>query len=104
MMKRFTISLKTIVVSDVSVNKNDFTAARLIYLPPYSPNYKPIEQAFHSIKAWLCCHDAQALCHDARPSLIHQAALATLCDQNQVTFTHLLGEFTSSPTFLVTTG
>jgi transposase len=27
--------------------------AKLIYLPPYSPDFNPIEQAFHSIKAWL---------------------------------------------------
>ena len=27
--------------------------ARLIYLPPYSPDLNPIEEAFSSIKAWL---------------------------------------------------
>jgi transposase len=25
----------------------------LVFLPPYSPDYNPIEQAFSSIKAWL---------------------------------------------------
>ncbi|KZP06948.1 hypothetical protein FIBSPDRAFT_705596, partial [Athelia psychrophila] len=28
----------------------------LVFLPPYSPDYNPIEQAFSSIKAFLCCH------------------------------------------------
>lgn len=26
---------------------------RLIYLPPYSPDYNPIEEAFSAIKAWI---------------------------------------------------
>ena len=29
---------------------------KLIFLPPYSPDYNPIEQAFSSIKAFLHCH------------------------------------------------
>jgi transposase len=28
----------------------------LIFLPPYSPDYNPIEQAFSSIKAFLRCN------------------------------------------------
>ncbi|KAI9059854.1 hypothetical protein FKP32DRAFT_1531681, partial [Trametes sanguinea] len=48
----------------------------LIYLPPYSPDFNPIEQAFHSIKAWLRRHEAEALSAESRPWLIHQAALA----------------------------
>ena len=32
--------------------------SHLIYLPAYSPNLNPIEEAFSSIKAWLCAnHD-----------------------------------------------
>jgi transposase len=27
---------------------------KLVFLPPYSPDYNPIEQAFSSIKAFLC--------------------------------------------------
>ena len=50
-----------------------FQGARLIYLPPYSPDFNPIEQAFHSIKAWLRRHEAEAVNADARPWLIHQA-------------------------------
>ncbi|THU97006.1 hypothetical protein K435DRAFT_663427 [Dendrothele bispora CBS 962.96] len=26
---------------------------RLLYLPPYSPQYNPIEEAFSAIKAWI---------------------------------------------------
>jgi len=29
------------------------TVCKLIFLPPYSPDYNPIEQAFSSIKAFL---------------------------------------------------
>ena len=52
------------------------TGVKLIYLPPYSPDYNPIEQAFHSIKAWLRHHEAQAVAPEGRPWLIHQARLA----------------------------
>ena len=26
---------------------------RLVYLPPYSPDFNPIEEAFSSMKAWI---------------------------------------------------
>ena len=47
--------------------------AKLIYLPPYSPDFNPIEQAFHTIKSWLRRHEAQATSPEVRPWLIHQA-------------------------------
>jgi len=50
--------------------------AKLIYLPPYSPDLNPIEQTFHSIKAWLRRHEAQAISVETRPWLIHQAAMS----------------------------
>jgi len=31
--------------------------ARLIYLPPYSPDFNPIEEAFSAIKAFLRRHE-----------------------------------------------
>ncbi|KAF9228304.1 hypothetical protein BS17DRAFT_692386 [Gyrodon lividus] len=40
---------------------NHAVGARPIYLPPYSPDFNPIEQAFHSIKTWLCRHEAKAV-------------------------------------------
>jgi transposase len=52
------------------------TVAKLIYLPPYSPDFNPIEHAFHSIKAWLRCHEAQALNPAVQPWLIHQATVS----------------------------
>ncbi len=50
--------------------------AKLVYLPPYSPDFNPIEPAFHTIKSWLDRHETQALTEDARPWLIHQATEA----------------------------
>lgn len=29
------------------------TGVRLLYLPPYSPDFNPIEEAFSKIKAWI---------------------------------------------------
>lgn len=52
---------------------NVVLGARLIYLPPYSPDLNPIEQAFHSIKAWLRRHESEAVRPEVRPWLIEQA-------------------------------
>jgi len=57
----------------VQVKKN-VTGAKLIYLSPYSPNFNPIEPAFHSIKSRLCRHESQALTPGTQPWLIYQAA------------------------------
>ena len=50
--------------------------AKLIYLPPYSPDFNPINQVFHTIKAWLHCHEVKAISPEVCPWLIHQAALS----------------------------
>jgi transposase len=50
--------------------------AQLIYLPPYSPDFNPIEQAFSSIKAWLRRNEAEAIRPEVRPWLIQQATLS----------------------------
>ena len=55
---------------------NHWAGARLIYLLPYSPDYNPIEQTFHSIKAWLRCHESEAINAAVRPWLIHQATMS----------------------------
>ncbi|TDL16343.1 hypothetical protein BD410DRAFT_702329, partial [Rickenella mellea] len=52
----------------------------LIYLPPYSPDFNPIEQCFHSIKAWLRRHESEAVSAAVRPWLIHQAAASVTAD------------------------
>src|ERR1700691_6512936 len=51
-------SSKTTLVSrsqtTTKIFKNDSRfLSKLIYLPPHSPDFNPIEQTFHSIKAWL---------------------------------------------------
>jgi hypothetical protein len=50
------------------------TGAKLVYLPPYSTDFNPIEQSFHSLKAWLRRHEAEAVNPACWPWLIHQAA------------------------------
>jgi hypothetical protein len=45
----------------------------LIYLPPYSPDFNPIEEAFSSIKAWLRRHEAMYDTPEKLPWLIDQA-------------------------------
>lgn len=53
----------------------DECGAKLVYLPPYSPDFNPIEQTFHSLKAWLRRHECEATNAAVRPWLIHQAAM-----------------------------
>ncbi|KAF8493770.1 hypothetical protein F5888DRAFT_1600146, partial [Russula emetica] len=48
----------------------------LIYLPPYSPDFNPIKEAFFAIKAWLRCHENEFSHQDQLPWLIHQAVAA----------------------------
>ena len=54
----------------------DEAMCKLIFLPPYSPNLNPIEQAFSSIKSHLHCHwDDLSLsaidnaCHNITPDM-----------------------------------
>jgi transposase len=52
----------------------DFTiGARLIYLPPYSPDLNPIEEAFSFIKAWLRRNQHLYTDSDQIPMLTHEA-------------------------------
>ena len=68
-----------VVLDNLSVHKVDGLeqvvqkyGARLLYLPPYSPDFNPIELAFSKLKAWL--HKAQARTHDALEEAIRTAA------------------------------
>ena len=45
--------------------------ARLLYLPPYSPDFNPIELAFSKPKTWL--RTAQVCTHDALEAVIQTA-------------------------------
>jgi transposase len=47
--------------------------ARLIYLPPYSPDFNPIEEAFSFIKGWLRRHETEFSHADQLPWLINGA-------------------------------
>ncbi|THV00006.1 hypothetical protein K435DRAFT_657900, partial [Dendrothele bispora CBS 962.96] len=48
----------------------------LVYLPPYSPDFNPAEQAFSFIKAWLRRYESRVLDDLSRPDLIDEAAQA----------------------------
>lgn len=52
------------------------TGAILEYLPPYSPDFNPIEEAFSFMKHWLKRHEVEAVNADVCPWLIHRAILA----------------------------
>jgi len=47
--------------------------ARLIYLPAYSPDFNPIEEAFSFIKTWLRRHEYLYTGPDQLPMLVHEA-------------------------------
>ena len=53
--------------------------ARLLYLPPYSPDFNPIERAFSKLKSWL--RTAQARTREALESVI-QAATDWISEQD----------------------
>ena len=53
--------------------------ARLLYLPPYSPDFNPIELAFSKLKIWL--RTAQARTREALESVI-QAATDWISEQD----------------------
>jgi transposase len=54
--------------------------ARLVYLPPYSPDFNPIEEAFSAIKAWLRRNEHRYASAEDMPWLIHQAAACISVD------------------------
>ena len=49
---------------------NNTSGMRLLYLPPYSPDFNPIKEAFSCIKAWIRFHRDEVLvemdggCHE----------------------------------------
>jgi transposase len=54
--------------------------ACLVYLPPYSPDFNPIEEAFSTIKAWLRRNEHRYAGAEDMPWLIHQAAACISAD------------------------
>ena len=75
-----TLSAGDVVVLDnCTIHKGEDLAeivgrygARLLYLPPYSPDFNPIELAFSKLKTWLCT--AQARTRDLLEEAIRAAA------------------------------
>ena len=68
-----------VVLDNCAIHKGEGLAeiaarhgARLLYLPPYSPDFNPIEQAFSKLKAWL--RTAQARTRDLLEAAIKAAA------------------------------
>jgi transposase len=51
-----------------------YLGAKLIFLPPYSPDMNPIEQCFSSLKAWLRRNDVYASSIQSRVALMHEAS------------------------------
>jgi transposase len=62
------------------------TGARLLYLPPYSPDFNPIEQAWSKIKQLLRSAKARSL--EALESAIAEALAAVTAENASAWFTH----------------
>jgi len=62
------------------------TGARLIYLPPYSPDFNPIEQAWSKIKQLL--RSAKARTVEALESAVTQALAAVTAENALAWFSH----------------
>ena len=62
----FSITLSELFITHIA-------GARLVCLPPYSPDFNSIKQSFYTIKAWLQRHEAETINLDVHPWLIHQA-------------------------------
>ena len=59
-MNPFPAPNSVIVMDNASIHKSDELRAmveqqgmRVLFLPPYSPDYNPIEESFSAIKAWI---------------------------------------------------
>ena len=72
-----------LIAIELDAKNSRYTGAKLVYLPPYSPDFNPIEQSFHSLKAWLRRHENEAVNDAVRPWLIHQAAESITPDMAQ---------------------
>lgn len=59
---------------------------RLLYLPPYSPDFNPIEEGFSAMKTWLRNHRDYALVElqgDSDPyTMLWEAVYETMTFQN----------------------
>jgi transposase len=62
------------------------TGARLLYLPPYSPDFNPIEQAWSKIKQLLRSAKARTL--EALESAVAEALAAVTAENASAWFAH----------------
>lgn len=59
-----------------------------MFIPPYSPEFNPIEESFHVVKAWLRRNN-RALRNSAYPELdIHEACLSVTPEKARGFFSH----------------
>jgi transposase len=86
---------QVVVMDNLSAHKNfavreciEQTGARLLYLPPYSPDFNPIEQCWSKIKQHL--RTAKARLTDALEQAISEA-MATVTPQNAAAWFHHSG-------------
>ena len=84
---------QVVILDNLSAHKVDgvrqlveSTGARILYLPPYSPDFNPIEQAWSKIKHLLRAAKARTL--DALEEAITDALLAITADNARAWFAH----------------
>lgn len=63
----------------------------LIYLPPYSPDYNPIEELFSKVKGWIRANDVVFQSSNEPELIIHEAFLQITQDDCYGYFKH--GEY-----------
>jgi hypothetical protein len=71
------MSYKLQIIHNLTIGS---TGAHLIYLPPYSPDFNPIEEAFSAMKAWLRRNEGLMTGQEQIPWLVHQATSAITAD------------------------
>lgn len=62
-----------------------FLGGRLIYLPPYSPDYNPIEEAFSVLKAFLQRRESCFTGPDQIPWLVNEA-IASITPEDAISW------------------
>lgn len=62
--------------------------AKLVYLPPYSPDLNPIEEVFSAVKYYLRRQEARAIDDETRHQLINEALAAISREDIEGWFSH----------------
>jgi transposase len=76
-----------IVLDNASIHRSsrirqlcEAAGVRLEYLPPYSPDYNPIEKSFKQLKGWIKRHADEAEIFDEFGAFIHYSIQQVCCD------------------------